>query len=56
MRKPREPHNIAFWLEVLKNPAEVEAFLQRGNSRQLKSIRQAERVLKWRKIQKRKSV
>lgn len=39
-RFKKEPHNFAFWKITLKNPEEVNAFLDRGSAKQIKTIKE----------------
>lgn len=54
MKKPKQPNNYNFWLWVLADEEEKQAFLTRGNDRQKKELNQAEQYKKWEEIQERK--
>ena len=51
MKKPRQPDNLYFWLQVIKNPNEVKAFEQRGNDKQKQNMYRAVTWEKWQNIQ-----
>jgi len=52
MKKPKPPKNKAFWLLVAKNPKEAKLFEEKGNKRQKRELKKAQKYLKWRKVQK----
>jgi hypothetical protein len=54
MKRPKEPKNCSFWLEVAKDEKQVRDFMTRGNPVQKKSLKQAIKILKWERIQERK--
>ena len=41
-----EPHNLGFWKLTLKNPEEVNAFLDRGSKQQKQTIKEILSYLK----------
>ena len=54
MRKPRPPKNLAYWISVAENDEQVKEFEENGNDRQKRCLKQAQKVLKWRKLQRKK--
>ena len=51
MKRPKEPKNLSFWLDIIKDEKLVQDFLTRGNPIQKKAILQAMKWAKWRRIQ-----
>jgi hypothetical protein len=56
MKRPKMPENANFWLQVAKDNEQIKQFLQRGNDRQKRNLKNALKYLKWHSIQKRKEV
>jgi len=54
MKKPKiaQKFNLTFWLHIAKDLELSRQFEERGNERQKKALRQAQKYLKWLDIQK----
>jgi len=51
MKRPKMPENANFWLQVAKDNEQIKQFLQRGNDRQKRNLKNALKYLKWHSIQ-----
>jgi len=51
VKKPSLPRNEGFWLTVARNEGEADKFRERGNARQVRALYQAEKYIKWSRIQ-----
>lgn len=54
MKKPKPPKNLTYWLGIAKDLELSQQFEERGNERQKKALKQAQRYLRWLDIQKQK--
>jgi len=54
MKKPKisQKFNLTFWLVIAEDLELSQQFEERGNERQKKALKQAQRYLKWLDIQK----
>ena len=51
MKRPKEPHNLFFWLQIINNPEEIKAFQERGDKYQKLNLVRALKYRKWLNIQ-----
>lgn len=47
IKKPKLPQNKSYWLAVIKNKKDIEAFAQRGNDRQKKELKKVIQYKLW---------
>ena len=54
MNRPKLPKNESYWIHMAKSEEYTKAVGERGNDKQKKALRMAQKYLKWKAIQERK--
>jgi len=56
MKRPKLPNNLHYWLQTIKDPDTVKAFMERGSAASKRNLKRALLYDKWKKIQEKKRI